>query len=333
MPKDTELTKNQIWGVHLLQAFFDALRKDQLPDFLKSDDLERFLHEGEGGSFGGKVPDGTPGSKFPSAGGEDALGVLHGLFHGIGSGMGRVDHPGQADPAGGWLENVVFGADVVFSDEDVTDLNVHESRTANGDHEDSTTITLVRRDLSQWRFYERYDANGESTYWECSITGANGGYGLDTVRPDSHGGIEYTESLRSGDYSYTSTRHFDSQGRRQSPGEDGGGEANTGRNPLGNLEAVGPQSMQDMLNAMQHPGKDSESLDPNKGASGLKLTEADQERLGRTVPGAEVLDPNSGVDPLSVLDLDPSQMHTRSEKDDRVDPNTGLKPVPGGGSS
>jgi len=330
MTKDTQLTKYQIWGVHLLGGFFDALHRGQLPEFLQSDEIERLLQQVASGSFGSNIPDGTPGSEFPTTGGKDPLDVLHGLFQGVASGLGRVDHSGQADPASEY-------GDREYNRRDIQNVTTTEQRTAFGSSVNRDEITIYLKDGSTDTFTEDYDENGNSTRFERShMDHGSTSLTFERIEPESHDGSRVTTGTfdEHGEQHVNRVFHLDRGGRllrSESPGEDGGGDTNTDRNPLDNIEVVGPQSPQQMISAMQHPGKDSEEFDPNTGGSGFKLSEADQERLGRIAPGAEVLDPNSGVDPLSALNLDPNQIHTRSEDDDRVDPNTGLKPVPTGG--
>lgn len=152
---------------------------------------------------------------------------------------------------------------------------------------------------------------------------AKGNVETTTMTPDpTGGGFTVEEHYYSRDGDRKRTMHYDG-----APGDDGG-DANSDRNPLTGMNVIGPQSNEQAISALQHPGKDPDELDPNSGISAFSLTEAEQERLGRIVPGLEVLDPNSGMDPLSQLNLDPNQLHTRSEEDDRIDPNTGV----GGGS-
>ena len=79
-PPEMDLSQHQIWGLRLIQSFFDAQRKGRLPDFIESDELRKFLHRAMEGSFGTKVPDGSPGSKIPQAGGRSPIDVLHDLF-------------------------------------------------------------------------------------------------------------------------------------------------------------------------------------------------------------------------------------------------------------
>jgi hypothetical protein len=306
MPKDAYLTKHQIWGVRLLAGFFGALRGNLLTEFLTSDELERFLREAAGGSFGGKVPDGTPGSKFPGVGVSNPLDVLHDIFNSLGSGLGEIDRSGEANPAAADGDRVTIG------------------RSPDG----TIQTDIVHRDGTRDSFVMFPDGSYQSEHTE-----GPGHYDRVHIVPGAHPGevTIYEYHGRPG-YPEVGTRIVYPAGRQHnSPGEDGSGDTNSDPNPLSGINILGPQSMQQMLNQMKHPGKNPDKLDPNSGAGGITFTEEDKERLGRIVPSAEVLDPNSGVDPLTQLAFDPNQMRTRSEKDDRVDPNTGLKPKPGGG--
>ncbi len=346
MPKEYEMTKIQLWGVQLLGGFFDALHRDQLTDFLKSEELQRFLHEAEGGSIEGKVPDGTPGSKFPGLGSGNPLDVLHDLFGGLGagfgdgtpgsklpdvggggpldvlhdifsgpaSGLGKIDHQAGGDPAATGSTNIEddgHGHVITTHKDDQGNI----TRIDNDGH-GNIQVHTDNRDGSSEEFELHADGSsrGSQSY-------ANGGGDWWSISSDGHGGSH----IVGGDHH---SRNYGPDGRPYSPGEDGGGDTNSDRNPLSGIDIGAPQSMEQMLNQMKNPGKDPNDLDPNTGAGGITFTEQDKERLGRIVPGAEVLDPNSGIDPLSQLNIDPSQIHTRSEEDD-LDPNTGQdQPLP-----
>jgi hypothetical protein len=305
--KETEMTKYQIWRIQLLRGFFEALHKNQLQEFLKSDDITSFLRAAKtDGLFGGKIPDGDTGSKFPGTGSKDPLDVLHGLFHGVGSNLGTIDHPGDVDPA---------------SDRDDGNMTIE-------DKPDGTIITTVTHPDGR---VETWTTDERGGYQYSSRGGADDKEITTRITPDDNGkGFTVTEGyhLHDGRSSSRST-HYELDGGHSSPGEDGGGDTNGVRNPLSGVETLGPQSMQQMLSAIQHPATDSGKIDPNSGKDDFKLTEADKEKLGLTAAGADVLDPNSGLDPLTQLNLDPNKMNTGSKNDDELDrKNTGLKPVP-----
>ena len=298
MPKESPLTKGQLWGLDLLGRFLDAIQGGVLADFVKSDELERFLQESAGGPFGQNVPDGRPGSEFPAAGGGNPVDVLRGLLHGILSDLGRIDHPGSADPARG-----IVGDDVAVRTYD-----------SPGRHE------VFQSDGAGNVTHARYFTEGGETI----------GYQKETIIQDEDGrGFTFQTDFAGRDgVPHHADWHVNASGAHQ-PGEDGS-DANGARNPLSNLEVVGPVSLKDQAKWADDLGANADALDPNTGKSGVKLDEYEQDRLARTVPAEEALDPNRGIDPLTQLDLDPSRLHHRSEKDDRVDPNTGVEPMPKG---
>ena len=325
-PPEMDLSQHQIWGLRLIQSFFDAQRKGRLPDFIESDELRKFLHRAMEGSFGTKVPDGSPGSKIPQAGGRSPIDVLHDLFRGLGFSLGKVDHPGGGDPAADRDEHE--GTEVLPSGKRITvhtDPATGDRTTVDARPDGSIRSDTVHRNGTR----DSFELLTNGTYRSEHSAGP-GNYDRIEVRPGPAPGdcVIYEFHGRPG-LAETGTRTVYPPGRQTSPGEDGGGDGNSGRNPLSGLEAVGPQSMGQMVNQMEHPGSDSEK-DPNTG-KGPTLSDAEQEKLRRIAPGAEKVDPNSGQDPLSTLNLDPSKLHTRNEDDDRIDPNTGQKPVPGGG--
>lgn len=292
MPEDYQLTKYQRWGLGWLRGVFAGLQQGQLPGFVKGDELASILRQiREGGFFGGKIPDGEPGSEFTGTGSMDPLDLARYLFRSLLPGMGERDGSGGVDPA---------------TRPDDQHVGTLTTRFADGSVE---TFTLEENG----RFsIKNIDAKG-------NVYTAN-------VTPHSDGSSTVVVETRSWD-GHETRKTF-----TWSPGEDGSGDGNTGSNPLIGINVMGPQSNEQAISALQNPGKDSNELDPNSGLSGFKLTEAQQERLGRTVPALDVLDPNSGKDPLSQLNLDPNQIQTRSEEDDRIDPNTGLGfPVGGRG--
>lgn len=330
MPDERELTKEALWGLYLVQSFFDALLKGQVWSFIESDEVRRFLHQAKRGSFGEKVPDGgTPGSEIPGTGTQDPLDVLGGLFGGVGSSLGEVDHPDRAAK-----DRKPDGTSVL---PDGTRQTIHTDAETG----DRVTIrTYADGSISTWTAHRDGSADG-FRWWPDNTSGMfhvdhtpNGstefaaGLHQDGTVVDVHHGDTAGEWVTRWGHWDAGTAYLDRREVWQSPGEDGR-EASSDRNPLASLEAVGPLSLAQMTNALRHPSKDL-NLDPNTGKSGLQLTDADRERFGRIVPSADVLDPNSGVDPLTGLNLDPNQVHTRTEDDDRVDLNTGLKPQPGG---
>lgn len=346
MKSTQQFTNNQIRGARLLCGFFYALQKDQLTEFLKSDEVQRFLQETAGGYIAGKVPDGTPeGSGVPGTSERNPLDILHDLFNnpwsgslgdgtpgseigGIGGnplgtlqdifnnqwsgGLGKIDHPGGADPAGAY-------GDANFDGPDVPHFSFSDQRTANGDDEDSDMITLVFRDGRREILLEEYDEHGTPVQFSHvrmrSETDMSGTF--ERVTPASNGGYDVVQGTNDSQGHSTTTRilHFDRNGVQilDSPGEDGAG-ANTDRDPLSSIEVVGPQSTQQTLAGMKYPGKDPNELDPNSGDGGIKFTEEDKERLGRTAPALDVLDPNSGIDPLSQLNIDPDQINSKEEE-------------------
>ena len=337
MPKDSYLTKDQIRALGLLGGFSEAVRGNRLAAFLKSGDLERFLDGMRGGPFSGTVPaDGTPGSKLPGVGVEDPLNILRGLFQGIGSDLGKIDRPAGADPAAGQT-TVNPNGDRVTTNTDSNGDRVTVITRPDGTigiwtaHRDGSADGIIwRPDGTVGLIHVDHAPNGDARFGAGSA-----GVGSSSTEVNMYAGANTREVViltfhhRDGVRDDNPTRTVWRRG--QSPGEEGGGDTNSGRNPLDGIETVGPQSMQQMIAGLKNPGRNPDKLDPNTGVSGITLTKEDKERLGRTVPAAEVVDANSGIDPLNQLNLDPSQLHTRSEKDERVDPNTGLKPGPGKG--
>jgi hypothetical protein len=323
-PKGYPLTKFGMLGLDLLHRFYAALHDDQLPGFLKSDDLESFLHDMRtAGPFGGKLGDGGPGSKIPGIGTMDPLDVLHELLTGVGADLGRVDHPdGGVDPASG-----AGDMDGCYHRDRPSDRMI-SGIIDQHPNESMTRTTFFREGGSETWSYSQVDINGTSV--SHVIVDPDGSTYKSVITPDGQGGFWQEESTSGGAHEITVSSHYFGPGGYRSPGEDGGGDTNSGRNPLGNIDVLGPQSMQQTLAAMQHPDKDPE-LDPNSGIGAFTMSQSEQERLGRIAPAMEVLDPNSGMDPLSQLNLDPNQLHGRSEKDDRIDPNTGLTAFPVGG--
>ena len=303
MLPDYELSNHQLWNVRLINLVFGALRQDRYLEFLKTGELDRFLN-GPGGAFGGTLADGEPGSKLPTTGTQSPFDALRGLFGGLAAGLGEVDRAFGVDPAATGPdhvrviphhENGVQGAVIHYADGRVEMWGFNDDGRYQSIMRDGHTVT------------NQLISPGESP-GQCLVetwTYVDG-------RLTSHELVKYLPS-----------------GNR-APGESGG-DANADRNPLSGLDILGPQSIQQMLYALENAGKDAHELDPNTGMDGLQLTKEDEERLGRIAPAFETLDPNSGMGPLSSLNLDPNQMTTRSEKDDRIDPNTGLKPMPGGG--
>jgi hypothetical protein len=334
MPKDTALTKLQILDLHLLAGFFTAARKGQIWRFVESEDVRAFIRDAERGRFGTRVPDGSPGSKFPGTGVQNPLDVLDGLFRGPAFGLGRIDHGGRSDPAA-----APEGVEIL---PDGTRQTIH-TNPDNGDRVTVRTETngvirvwVAHSDGSADGFVLRPDGAGgtvhvDQTPGHSSDFGA--GYGDNSVEVDIYAGANSREVVTITTHTRNGARESQTRSvwhRDQSPGEDGR-DANSARNPLDGLDVVGPQSLWQMTNALRNPGRDAGKLDPNSGKAGLKLTDEQQKQLGLTAPALKTLDPNSGIDPLTRLNLDPGQLHTRTEKDDRVDPNTGRKPVPGGG--
>jgi hypothetical protein len=312
MPQVSQSTTNQIRGLHLLRGFYDALEHDQLHEFLRTNELERFLHEIASGPFGGQIPDGEPGSEFPGLGLSNPLDILHDLFNEAGGDLGIVDNPGSSD-----------GLSFNTGDDKPTRVITHDAETGvatvteHNPETHTTTITQTFRD----KHVETYTEVGGR---EPSVTRTNSADGSKiTLTPDGHGGMNED---RSDAHSHT-VRHVKASGMS----DDERVDMNSGQNPLSGIAILGPQSMQQMINQMRHPDKDSDELDPNSGSGGIELTEEDRERLGRIVPRLDVLDPNSGIDPLTQLNIDPNQIHARSEEDDRMDPNTGQEPTPFGG--
>ena len=335
MPDKSPLSKSQIWGLSMLQRFFDAVRKERLREMLESDELRRFLDQARRGTFGDEVPDVTPGSKIPGTGAQDPLDVLDGLFHGVGARLGEIDRSGGVDPAAMEPDGVTIGPNgtrqTIHTNPDTGDRVTIRTHT-NGEID----VWTAHRDGSADGFTWKPDGSTGTVHVDHTPGGSpdfGAGIDQDSVEVDMYRGangrdvVTVTVTTRDG--------HKEITGRSvwrpgSAPGE-GDGEANTGRNPLGGLEVVGPLSLGRMTDALRSADSRSEMLDPNTGKGGLKLTDADKERLGRIVPRAEALDPNSGVDPLSLFNLDPTRFRTRTEDDDRVDPNTGRKPMPGGG--
>jgi hypothetical protein len=290
-----------VWDVHVIGGLFGSLREDRYADFVKTGELDRFLN-GQAGAFGQKVPDGAPGSTFPSAGGQSPGDALRGLFNGLGAGLGEVDHAGGTDPSS-------------------TDGDRTEIRT----NRDGTIVTTTLHADGSWdadAFYR--NGNYVSNHGD-----GHGGISVTSVTAGSHEGDCTVTTIESAPGMPERTTSIRYHGADRSPGE-GGSEANSDLNPLSGIDPMSPPSTQQMLDQLEHPGKDRDELDPNSKMGGFQPTKEDVERLGLTVPALDTLDPNSGVDPLTSLNLDPSQLRTRSEKDDRVDPNTGEKPMPGG---
>jgi hypothetical protein len=310
MPKDIQLTKYDIWGVNLVQSFFSSLVRGTLLSFLKSDELERFLHGTPGGSFGSKIPGGGPGSKFPGTGAMSPLDTLHQMFGSIASGFGEVDNPGGFNTATQPVEDVgsipspsrvqsitVRGEEMTVQSTGRQDI-YSEGRNSDTGQKVATHITYYDNGIK-----DRVDITSDGaggTWWDMSRT---------------QNGV---------------TRTIHSHHEIDSPGEDGGGDTNSDRNPLGSIDIRGLQSVGQMLKGVEHPAKDGKELDPNF-KKGQYLKDIDKDRLGRVAPALKTLDPNSGIDPLTQLNIDPGTLHTRSKEDDRIDPNTGIKPVPGTG--
>jgi hypothetical protein len=302
MPPDGDLNKYQFWGLHLVGDLFDSLHDDRYADFLKDGELDRFLHSGQG-PFGGKLPDGGPGSRFPGTGGEGPGDALHGLFTSMVAGLGEVDLVGGADPAS-------------------ADGDRFEVRTAR----DGTIVTTISHADGSWSM------TGTSADGSRTILNEGDGHGAISVVVIERGEHEGDWTVTTVDTApgrpdrETTTRYH---GTDRSP-DDGGSDSNSDRNPLSGVDPLRPPSIEQMLDQVEHPGRDQGELDPNAGLEGFQPTKEDQASLGLVVPALETLDPNSGVDPLTSLNLDPTLMHTRDDKDDRIDPNTGSKPMPGG---
>lgn len=295
MPVDYELTEYQQWGVGMLLGFFGVLYNGQLTGFLNADDLASFVRQiREGGPFGGEIPEGRPGSKFPGTGLTDPLDIARDLFRSLLSGLGETDGSGGVDPA------------------------------TRPDSEPVGTFTISRADGSVSTFTREEDGRT----WVKTID-AKGNEISIMVTPDRDGTGGPTVVVETHSRDGQETR----KSFRYSPGVDGAGDGNSDLNPLSGINVVGPQSNEQAISALQHPGKDPNELDPNSGIRGFSLSETEQERLGLIVPALDVLDLNSGMDPLSQLNLDPNQIHTRSEDDDRIDPNTGLTAFPVRGGS
>jgi hypothetical protein len=330
-----ELTKHERENLRLIQRFFDAARQGHIWSFIESEEVQRFLHDAKRGVFGGNTPDGTPGSRFPGTGAQDPLDVLDGLFRGPAFGLGRIDHSGRSDPA--------------QASEGVEILPNGIRQTVHTDRETGDHVTIWTR------------PNGSIQIWTSHRDGSADGL---QISPDGHSSAVHVDQTpgHSNDHNagmgptgtYTEVDSFPGGNAREvvtityhvrngnegapvrtvwhrgyAPAEDGR-ESNTARNPLHNLDVIGPRSLWAMGQALRHPGADTEQHDPNTGEGGRPLTADERERLGRIVPAAEFLDPNNGMDPVAGLHLDPSHIRTRSEDDDRIDPNTGEQPMPGG---
>jgi hypothetical protein len=334
VPDERELTKEAIWGLYLVQGFFGALLKGRGWSFIESDEVRRFLHQAKRGSFGEKIPDGgTPGSEIPGTGTQDPLDVLAGLFSGIGSSLGEVDRPGRAgkDRKPDGPSVLPDGTHQTIHTDAETGDRVTIRRYADGSISTWTAHRDGSADGFRW-FPDNHTAMFHVDHTPNGSTEFGAGFHESGTGVETHPGGNAREVVTNSFHWHNGTVHQDGPPRvwrrENSPGEDGR-EANSDRNPLANLETIGPHSLAQMTEALRHPAKDVD-LDPNTGRKGPQFTDADKERLGRIVPNADLLDPNSGVNPLAALNLDPSRMHTRSEDDDRVDPNTGLKPQPGG---
>ncbi len=302
MPPDFVLSKEQLWVTRLIGAVFGSLRDDSYLDFLKAGELDRIVNQ-PGGSFGGKVPDGGPGSKLPNAGGKNPLDVLGALFGGLAAGLGEVDRAYGVDPSADGKDEVQV-------------IPLHENGTLGA--------------IIQY-------ADGRSEMWAIDADGVyqsivRDGDTLTNTRIYSYGPgeciVDRWTSVGAAFPGVHEVWKYGPDGAR-SPGD--GGDTNTERNPLSRLEALGPLSMEQIFNQMMHPGSYSDELDPNISKDGFRFNDEDQERLARTAPALDTLDPNSGIDPLTSLNIDSGRIRTSNDKDDRLDPNTGQKPVPGGG--
>jgi hypothetical protein len=327
-----ELTKHERENLRLIQHFFDALRQGQIWSFIESEEVQRFLDDAKRGAFGGNIADGTPGSKFPSTGGQDPLDVLDGLFRGPAFGLGRIDHGGRSDPA-----QAPEGVEILPN-------GIRQTIHTDAETGDRTTIwTYSNGSIRAWTFHSDGSADGFLLRPDGSAATAHTdqtpGHSNDMPHVMSGNGTE-VDIYPGGNarevviFTFHWVNGVRDEGVRtvwrgghHSPAEDGHG-ANTDRNPLHNLDVIGPRSLWEMTNLLRHPAADTEQHDPNTGEGGRPLTADEQERLGRVVPAAELLDPNSGIDPLTGLHLDPSHMRTRTEDDDRIDPNTGEQPLP-----
>jgi hypothetical protein len=303
MPTDFELTKDQVWAVHLIGGVFGGLRDDQYVEFLKAGELDRFLN-GEGGAFGTAIADGGPGSKFPSAGAKNPLDVLRGLFGGLASGLGEVDQAHGVDPA-------------TERGDDIHVIHHHESGTMGAiiHYADGRTEMWGINDDGR---YESMVRDGNTLTDTLISPGASTGQCI-VERWTYVGGVLTAHDITK----------YGPFGDR-SPGE-GGGDENTDRNPLSGFGAAGPFSMQQVMEQMAHPEKGADELDQNTGKDPFRVSKEDQEQLGRTAPALETLDPNSGIDPVTSLNPDPDKMGSEGDTDDRLDPNTGQKPIRGGG--
>lgn len=365
MPKEYEMTEIQLWGVQLLGSFFDALRSDQLSEFLKSDDLASFLRETGAGPYFGKVPAGTPRAKFPDNDSTNMFDVPYDVIRGPGgfgqipSGLTGSNFPGAgSNPLDGQnpfgsqnpleiLHGIFQGLGFDLGKIDHSG-GIDPAATPDGGTTPATTstthddghgnVTDVTDDHQGNVAVHTQHSDGSAEDFSLSADGSSSG-----SKRDVNGRIEYfmiTMDRQGGGFTiergYHDTdgsnerrsSHYGADGQQHSPGEDGGGDTNTAPSPLSGVAIGGPQSAEQMLNQMQYPGQDPNELDQNTGLGGLKLTEADKEGLGWFVPALEVLDPNSGIEPLAQLNIDPNQIHARSEDDDRIDPNTGLQPLP-----
>lgn len=299
------------WGLNLLDRFYGAVDDGSLPDFLRSKDLNSYLHRFEAlGSIGsdGSEPNlGKAGSDSTNP-----LDVLHDIFTAIGSSLGRIDRPDGENPAA----------------------------RPPGDNSGPTVIVVTTYDptTNTTMITRTFKGGGQEIYSEtpgphgrAELTSVNGDKII--ITPDGHGGTIEERSTSQGH----TFQHRNSDGKIMSPGEDEGGDTNNGRNPLSGLEALGPQSLQQMTNALKHPGKDTDELDPNAKANPANLSEADREHVNiGSSAGEYVVDPNIGMDPLSQLNLDPNKMAgSRDDEENRIDPTTGLltPPVRGGGGN
>jgi hypothetical protein len=298
---DFELPKELVWDVHLINGVFGAVREDRYLEFLKAGELDRFLHN-DSGSFGKDIPGGEPGSKFPSAGSQNPVDVLRGLFGGLASGLGEVDRAHGVDPAG-------------ERGDDIHIIHHHESGTQGA------VVHYADGRREMWGInddgrYESIVRDGNTLTDTLMTPGSVPGQCLIEKWTFVNGVLTSHELTKYGPYG------------DHSPGE-GGGDDNTDRNPLSGLGPIGPFSMQQVMEEMAHPEKGVGELDQNTGKDVFRPSEEQQEQLGRTVPALDTLDPNSGLDPLTSLNLDPNKLHTRTEDEERLDPNTGEKPIPG----